>query len=514
MTEPAVPLSGVARTLRDAGLLFDPSEGGPRLPELSLAGVTQDSREVAPGDLFLAWKGERFDAHDFVAEAARRGAAAAVVERRVTGVEIPQLLVRDGRRAAALAAHEVLGRPSERLRVTAVTGTNGKTTVVWILRQLLSQTRSAGSLGTLGAIDAGGRVIPGSDRLTTPGPVEVSRRLRELADIGVTEVILEASSHALEQRRLDGIRIRIACFTNLSQDHLDYHPSMEAYLGAKARLLSLLALDGGAVVNALDPAWAGLPRIPGALLAVRAETDGESGPRPSLPEAARRLADLLARDIRLEADGTRFTVSRGDETVQVHTSLLGAFNVENSLVALGAALLAGLTLDAAAEGLSRVSAPPGRLEVVAREPVPVLVDYAHTPDALARVLETLRPLCAGRLIVVFGAGGDRDRSKRAAMGRVAAAGADLPIVTSDNPRTEEPGAIVDEIIAGMGSTPHLRVVDRREAIRRALELARTGDMVLLAGKGHEQYQVIGTERTAFDEREIVRGILAATGNGT
>ncbi len=511
MTEVVGTLRGVAGLLAQAGLLRE-GERPETLPDLALTGVTQDSREVAGGDLFLAWRGLRFDAHAHVGEAAARGAVAAVVERRIEGLEIPQIVVHDGRSAAALTAHALLGRPADGLWVTAVTGTNGKTTVVWLLRQLLGhgEGRGAGSIGTLGAIGADGAVIPGSDRLTTPGPVEMARLLGTLAGQGVRRVALEASSHALEQRRLDGVGVDVACFTNLTQDHLDYHPDLDAYRDAKALLLARLRRGpgeerGGVVLNA-DPAWAALPRIEGRLLVVRRD----DAPAEA-PPAAERLGDLVARDVRLGPAGTEFTLVQGERALPVRTRLLGDFNVENALVALGAAVLSGIPLAAAAGRLAETDAPPGRLEAVVREPFPVLLDYAHTPDALARVLETLRPLVAGRLIVVFGAGGDRDRAKRPRMGRAAAEGADLPIVTSDNPRTEDPAAIIEEIRAGMGGREHLALVDRREAIARALELARPGDLVLLAGKGHEPYQEIGTERRPFDERRIARELLEGAG---
>jgi UDP-N-acetylmuramoyl-L-alanyl-D-glutamate--2,6-diaminopimelate ligase len=486
-------------------------EGRAAAGDTVLTGVTQDSRSVAEGDLFLAWKGTTADGHDFVTAAARAGARAAVVERFVEGTDLPQLRVAHGRRAAAIVAHELFGRPGDRLRITAVTGTNGKTTVALLARHLLARAGTAAAMGTLGVLGPDGRPLPGSGGLTTPGPVELARTLADLASSGVTSVTLEASSHALEQRRLDGLAVDAACFTNLSRDHLDYHGTFDRYLAAKARLLDLLRCeDSGAVVNGNDPAWAGLPSVPGRLLVTRVEGEGNGALQP--PGARRRLPDLRVSRVELTGTGSRFRVEWDGEEHEGRLPLLGAFNVENAATALGAALLAGLPLSDAAAGLADAPAPPGRLEIAVTRPVPVILDYAHTPDALRRALEALRPLYPGRLIVVFGAGGDRDAAKRPEMGRAAVEGADVVIVTSDNPRTEDPERIIDQIEAGMGGAPHRRLVDRREAMGAALDEARPGDAVLLAGKGHETYQEVGPERRPFDERAIL-GELLGDGGG-
>jgi UDP-N-acetylmuramoyl-L-alanyl-D-glutamate--2,6-diaminopimelate ligase len=500
MSSPSLSLDRVVEVLRSAGLEVELRGQG----DLAASGVAQNSREISSGDLFLAWKGTAHDAHDFVADAARAGAVAAVVERFLD-VDLPQIRVEDGRRAAAIAAHLLVGSPGERLLVAGVTGTNGKTTTVLLARHLLARRGPAAAMGTLGVTGPDGQVREGTENLTTPGPVELARRLADLVSEGVTSVSLEASSHALEQRRLDGISFHLAAFTNLTRDHLDYHGSFPEYLKAKARLLDLLRDDGGVVVNGNDPAWAGLPAVPGRLLVARIE--GAEGVR--IPSRGERLPDLVARELELNGAGSHFRLSWGDDEVEVTLPLLGRFNVENALAALGLALLAGVSLEEAAGALSAAPAPRGRLEVVAREPATVLVDFAHTPDALVRVLETLRPLYPGRLIVVFGAGGDRDRAKRPEMGRAVAEAADLAVVTSDNPRTEDPERILDDVTAGMEGATWERVVDRRKAIARALELAGEGDAVLLAGKGHETYQVVGTEKRPFDERKIVREILDA-----
>lgn len=513
MTDSPIPLSSLEELLRGKGMVVES-----RAPAgLAVSGVAQDSRRAEPGDLFLVWKGTEVDAHDYLDQARERGAVAALVERWVEGVDLAQIRVPDGRRAAALAAHEVLGRPSNRLRLTGVTGTNGKTTVAWLLRHLVAGQGPALALGTLGLVDEEGRLRPETGGLTTPGPVELTLRLAEAVEAGVASVVLETSSHALDQRRLDGLAFDTACFTNLSRDHLDYHGSWEAYRRAKSHLVDLLrGHRAGVVVNGDDPAWSALPPLPGQLLVTRVITAARgSEPRPfEAPPARQRRGDLQLRDVELTGEGSRFRVEWEGASLEGELPLLGRFNAENGAMALGAAVLQDVPLDEAVDRLAGASAPPGRLEVTVREPVPVILDYAHTPDALARVLETLRPLHPGRLIVVFGAGGDRDRAKRPEMGRVAARGADVPIVTSDNPRTEDPGAIVDAIISGMESAAHHRIVDRREAIATALELARPGDAILLAGKGHETYQIVGTEQRPFDEREVVRSLLEGQGAGS
>ncbi len=449
--------------------------------------VTTDSRRVERGALFLAYRGTAFDGHEFVAAAARAGAAMALVERPAPGVAIPQAVVRDGRRAAAVAAAAFYGSPAASLVLLAVTGTNGKTTTVHLLRHLFGDRGRAGSIGTLGAIDGSGRALPAVGSLTTPGPVELQAALAALKHDGVQTVAMEASSHSIHQERIAGLAFQAAVFTNLTRDHLDYHGDEQHYLAAKIALDRFLAPGGYQVVNAGDPAW--------RALAPRAErvTFG-------LGEGA----DLRAVDVEGGAGGMRFRlVWRGGAAAPVALPLLGGFNVENALGAAATALALGRTLEDVAARLSAAPQVPGRMERLATAPCVVLRDYAHTPDALERALAALRPLTRGRLVVLFGAGGDRDRGKRPMMGAIAAAQADLAIVTSDNPRTEDPERILDEVEAGMGATPHLRIVDRRAAILRALAIARPEDTLLLAGKGHETYQVIGHEQVPMDEREIV-----------
>ena len=484
-----VPLSRVLDRLRRAELLVEEPEEA-----VDIRGVSDDSRTVESGDLYCAWHGTTVDGHEFVRDAQDAGAAAALVERWVRGVHVPQVLVRDGRRAAGLAAGAVYGDPQNALRIVGVTGTNGKTTTVWILRHVLSSTGRTASIGTLGVVLEDGSKVEGSDNLTTPGPVELARTLRTLVDRGVEALAMETSSHALHQGRLQAVRFDVTVFTNLSRDHLDYHGSLELYREAKLGLCGLLKPGGWAVVNAEDPAW----------LDVRERAQHVATFGISVD------ADVRAHDVSLAGTGSTFTVEHGSERVRVALPLLGSFNVQNALAAAAAALALGMRLSEIGARLGTLPQVPGRLERIADSPCAVLRDYAHTPDALERALAALRPLTAGRLIVVFGAGGDRDPGKRPLMGAAAERGADYAIVTSDNPRTEDPDAIIDEIVAGMTPDRCTRITDRRAAIAHALSIARPDDLILLAGKGHETYQALGTRKVVFDERAIVAELLAAS----
>ena len=472
--------------LKRADLLVSAPHGEPG----TLAGLTADSRSAEPGSVYVAIRGSQADGHRLVAAAAARGAAAAVVEAPQEA-PIPQAVVRDGRRAAVVLARAWYGDPAARLTLAGITGTNGKTTTTALVRHLLNEGGTAGSIGTLGAFDGAGDAVESTaGNLTTPGPVDLQATFAALAARGVETVAMEASSHSLDQGRLDGLSFAAAVFTNLTRDHLDYHGTMDAYLAAKLRLLGLLSLDGAAVVNLDDTAWRAVP--PGA----RRITFGTDP-----------AADVRAVEVRLEASASDFRIEGCFGSADVRLPLLGDFNVANALAAAAAALALGRPLHRVAERLSAAPQVPGRMEVVAEEPCAVLRDYAHTPDALERALQALRPLTKGRLIVVFGCGGDRDRGKRPLMGRVAADHADLAIVTSDNPRTEDPERIIDDVVAGMQGSEFERITDRRAAIADALDAAEPGDTILLAGKGHETYQVLGTEKVPFDEREIVRGMV-------
>jgi UDP-N-acetylmuramoyl-L-alanyl-D-glutamate--2,6-diaminopimelate ligase len=442
--------------------------------------------------LFVAIRGTTHNGHDYLPAAADAGAGAAIVEDP-SRTALPALVVNHGRRAAAIAAAAAYDWPARRLQLVGVTGTNGKTTTVNMLRHLLDAdgVRSA-SIGTLGVlIGTDGEPMEGGSGLTTPGPIELQRVFRELVDRGVGRVAMEVSSHSLDQRRVEGVAFDVVAFTNLTRDHLDYHQTMDAYFQAKARLLEHLLPHGTVVVNLDDPAWQDL------------RTD-----RRRVAFSERVLsAEVHCEDVRYSSRGSDWTLALDRDRVPVHLPLIGDFNVINALGAAATVYALGMSSQRMAERLSSMPQVPGRLEVLREQPT-VLRDYSHTPDSLERALDALRPFTPGRLIVVFGCGGDRDPGKRPIMGAIAAAKADVAIVTSDNPRTEDPERILDQIEEGMQGKTHERIEDRRRAIERALEIAAPNDVVVLAGKGHETYQVRGTTKLPFDEKTIVEELSA------
>ncbi|HXG72216.1 MAG TPA: UDP-N-acetylmuramoyl-L-alanyl-D-glutamate--2,6-diaminopimelate ligase [Gemmatimonadaceae bacterium] len=482
-----IPVGRVQDALEKEGLLVE-SRGA--IPEFA-SGISDDSRVLEAGGIFVAVRGSERDGHEYLDAAHGRGAGLAIVED-ASRTSLPALVVREGRRAAAVAAGAAYNHPARDLTMLAVTGTNGKTTTTSIMRHLLSKPgRPAASIGTLGVLTgSAGEVVPGGGGLTTPGPVELQRVLRDLSDRGVRHVAMEVSSHSLDQRRIDGLVFDVAVFTNLTRDHLDYHGTMDAYLAAKARLVDYVSEDGTVVVNRDAPEWRGL-RQRGVTVTF----------------AIANEADVRAKSIRYTTRGSEWRLVTREAAADVLLPLLGDVNVQNALAAAATAIALGDAPAQVAASLAGVPQTPGRLEIISRSPA-VLRDYAHTPDALERSLRTARAFTTGRLIVVFGCGGDRDKGKRPIMGRIAEQGADLAIVTSDNPRTEDPDAIVREIEAGMKDGNHERVTDRLAAIGRALTLAGDGDLVLLAGKGHETYQIRGTTSHPFDEKEIVRELTA------
>jgi UDP-N-acetylmuramoyl-L-alanyl-D-glutamate--2,6-diaminopimelate ligase len=479
-----VPLSwdAVLAELRRADLLVSAPPRGP-----DPTGVGVDSRTIEPGMLYVAVRGSQADGHRYVAQAVARGAGAVVLETpQHSG--LPEILVPDGRRAALVLGAAWYGHPASRLTLVGVTGTNGKTTTTGLIRHLLNAAGAAGSIGTVGAFDGRGDAVTSTaGSLTTPGPIDLQATLAAMIQRGVTSVTMEASSHSLDQGRLDGLSFAAGVFTNLTRDHLDYHGTMEAYLASKLLLSALLDLDGVEVVNRDESAWDALPA---------------RSPRVTFGLDA--AADVRATGLVLDASGSRFLLTGCFGSSEASLPLLGDFNVANALAAAATALALGQPLGQVVDRLGSAPQVPGRMERISDVPCIVLRDYAHTPDALERALTSLRPLTAGRLIVVFGCGGDRDRGKRPIMGRIAAELADLAIATSDNPRTENPEVIIDQIEQGMGGLRHLRITDRLAAIQAALTEARAGDTILLAGKGHETYQVIGSEKLPFDEREIVQ----------
>jgi len=483
-----VKVEAIKTALAERGLLVGARGEMPQ----EIAGISDDSRKVDRGHLFIAVRGSSSDGHDFLDAAAQRGAAIAIVEDPVR-TRLPSLVVREGRRAAALAAATAYGNPARELTLVGVTGTNGKTTTTSIMRHLFDDAEgSSASIGTLGVlIGSDGNVFPGGGGLTTPGPVELQRILSELVGLGVNTVAMEVSSHSLDQRRVDGLEFDVVVFTNLTRDHLDYHGTMENYLRAKTRLLDYVKPDGTTVVNADATEWKAL----------------ESRSR-TLTFAVRASADVRAEEVRFTPNGSEWRLVTSGGTVTVSLPLIGDVNVENALAAAATAIALGRSPQGIADRLQTVPQVAGRLEIISTDP-PVLRDYAHTPDALERSLSTARAFTKGKLIVVFGCGGDRDKGKRPLMGAIAERGADYAIVTSDNPRTEDPDAIIDDIETGMRGRNHERVTERLSAIRRAIDLAAEEDIVLLAGKGHETYQIRGTASYPFDEKEIVRELTGS-----
>jgi UDP-N-acetylmuramoyl-L-alanyl-D-glutamate--2,6-diaminopimelate ligase len=485
----SVPLGGVRDALTQAGLVIASDDN---LPE-KISLVTDDSRRVKPGALFVAVRGSAADGHEYLDAAKKAGATAAIVET-AGRTSLPSIRVTDGRRAAAIAAAAFYGWPAKGMRLLAVTGTSGKSTSVAMLRHLFDEPAGASaSIGTLGVL-RGSPGAPFADigGLTTPGPMDLQGVLRALADGGVGTVSMEVSSHALDQQRVGTVAFDAAVFTNLSHEHLDYHGTMEAYLAAKARLTEMLTPNGAAIVNADEPAWRDLPNTPRRV------------------SFGMQRADISARQPTYSPQGSRWTLATPDGTADVALPLIGDFNVMNALGAAAAAWALGMPVQTIAQRLTTLPQVPGRLERIWSEPV-VLRDYAHKPDALSRALDAVRPFVprGKRVITVFGCGGDRDRAKRPVMGKIAQDKSDLVIITSDNPRTEDPERILDEIASGMGSKPFERIEDRRAAIARALSVAEHGDVVMLAGKGHETYQIRGTTKYPFDESEIVSELAGA-----
>ena len=456
--------------------------------EMEISGVSYDSRKTAAGDLFVAMAGYETDGHKFIPMAREKGAACVLCQERPQG-EGPYVLVEDSRLALAQVGRAWYGDPAAAMKMVGVTGTNGKTTTTYLLKDILEQAAGA-KVGLIGTNQnmIGGQVIP-TER-TTPESFELQGLLRRMADAGCTHVVMEVSSHALYLKRVEGIRFAVGIFTNLTQDHLDFHKTMENYCDAKALLFT--RCDVG-VYNADDP-WA--PRLM-AEATCRKVSVGEHGDAP---------VDLAARNIVLTAEGVSFDAVAAEGSVPIHVGIPGGFMVYNTLGVLAAAKALGVSLADSAHVLLHSAHVKGRVEVV---PTPgdytMLIDYAHTPDALENVLSAARGFARGRVVALFGCGGDRDRTKRPKMGRIAADGADFVIVTSDNPRTEEPEAIIREILAGMEgtATPYAVVPNRIEAIHYAMDHAQPGDVIILAGKGHETYQIIGHEKRHLDEREVV-----------
>jgi UDP-N-acetylmuramoyl-L-alanyl-D-glutamate--2,6-diaminopimelate ligase len=474
-------------------LLSDISASGPDGLAVPVTGVAYASASVRPGDAFFCVPGFRFDGHRFAAEAVERGAAVVVATRDLPGLSAPVVVVHDTRVALAHASARLFREPSRRLEVVGITGTNGKTTTTYILDSVL---RVAGrKTGVIGTIEAriGDERLPSSR--TTPESRDLQELLSRMADSGVEAVSMEVSSHAIDLHRVDAIEFAVAAFTNLSQDHLDYHATLEEYFSVKSRLMRCVG-EERRVVN----------------------IDDEHGRRLAEHMAARWTvgfsadATVRAEGVTLGPIGSVFDLVTPAGSRRVALPLAGAFNVSNALVAAGCALALGIGLDTIAEGLAGAPQVPGRLERVdVGQDFTVLVDYAHTPDGLAKAIAAVRGVTPGRVITVFGCGGDRDPDKRPLMGRAAGELSDVVVLTSDNPRSEDPVGIILQVQDGLEPTAAERhtEVDRRAAIALAFSLARGGDAVLIAGKGHEDYQVFSDRTVHFDDREVAREELSA-----
>lgn len=468
-----------------------------RAGDARISGVSYDSRRVGAGDIFVCVPGHLTDGHAFASDAVARGAAALCVERRL-GLGVPELVTTSARIAMGRIASFLYGHPADDLDVLAVTGTNGKTTTAFLLDAILRAAgRKTGLIGTVETrIGAGAK--PGVR--TTPESVDLHRLFAEMRAAGVDAVAMEVTSHALALHRVERVRFAAAAFTNLSQDHLDFHASMEDYFNAKRSLFVPGRVVAGAV-NVDDPY--------GRRLAGEVDV-------PVLTFGLSPDADVRAEKVEMTPEGTSFVIVGPATEIEIETSLVGSFNVSNCLAAAATALQAGLDGPEVATGIASLSAVPGRFEsVVAGQPFPVIVDYAHTPDSLDNVLRAARSLARGRLICVFGCGGDRDRGKRPLMGAVAATLADVIVVTSDNPRSESPEAIVGEIVEGIvgvrAAGPDAVLVDRRAAIEHALRVAVEGDVVVIAGKGHEIGQEFHDQKVPFDDRLVAAQALTSAG---
>lgn len=474
--------------------------------DVSINAITDDSRAVPADSLFVAVKGERVDGHEFIPAAVKRGMVALVSQQPVSGVLLPLVRVDDSRKALGLLGSRFYGDPSSHIRMIGVTGTNGKTTTTYVCKALLEALRHpVGLIGTV-VYQIGERTMPATH--TTPGSLELQQLLAAMVAGGCTAAVMEVSSHALAQDRTSGCEYDVAVFSNLTQDHLDFHKTMEEYFQAKLRLFT--GLKGGlkankrAIINIDD-------RYGNRIV--------EACRVPVWTYALKAKADLRAEAVRLSLQGTIFTAATPFGNFPIESHLVGEHNIYNLLAAIGVALHEGATPAQICEAVAKIINVPGRFErVIAGQPFTVAVDYAHTEDALVRLLAAAQALKTGRIITVFGCGGDRDRGKRPKMGEAAVRYSDVVILTSDNPRTEDPLSILDQVEVGvieaLRQRPHVqyrKVPDRREAIEEAVREAQSADMVLIAGKGHEDYQILGTQKVHFDDREVARDAIQRLG---
>lgn len=470
--------------------------------DISIAGLSYDSREVEAGHLFFCLPGAKADGHDYARQAVQQGAVALVVERELPISGVTQIIVEDSRQAMAALAVHFYGNPSHQLRVIGVTGTNGKTTTTHLIKAILEEAgHGVGLIGTIHTL-IGTQSLPVKN--TTPDSLDLQRLLRDMVEAQLGYVVMEVSSHALAMGRVAGCEYDTAVFTNLTQDHLDYHITFDQYAAAKAILFEQLgraAQKSGrktAIINADDAYGTYMTQHTTA---------------PVVSYGIKIEAGLYARDVKVTARGTSFTVVTPVGEIPLQLKITGMFNVYNVLAAIGAAMAEGIALSTIQQALEKFTSVAGRFELVDEgQNFAVVVDYAHTPDGLENILQTAKAFAQGKIIVVFGCGGDRDRTKRPIMGALAARYADYVVVTSDNPRSEEPESILREIEvgvkeAGLSSAQYCMITDRKAAIREALTLAKAEDIILIAGKGHETYQILKDRTIPFDDREVAREIL-------
>jgi UDP-N-acetylmuramoyl-L-alanyl-D-glutamate--2,6-diaminopimelate ligase len=463
--------------------------------DISVASVCTDSRALKPGQLFVAIRGPKTDGHRFIVEVAASGACALLLEKPQQDCRLPQCVVPDSREAFSKLCHALAGNPAARLTTVGITGTNGKSTTAYLTKSVIEAAGyNVGLIGTIEHFD-GNTSIPAA--MTTPGPELLAKLMRRMVDAGCSHAVMEVSSHALDQHRVAGISFDSAVFTNLTQDHLDYHGDFARYRAAKAKLFRELAPGACAVLNSDD---------------ATSKEYARSTTAQKLGYAVRGVSDLTAVGIQSSLQGNRFWIETRSGRCEITSPLVGTHNVYNCLAAAAVGRRMGLSWDVIRKGIEAVRGVPGRLEAVhhaGAHDFHVFVDYAHTPDAIASVLKGLRAIAGGRILCMFGAGGDRDRTKRPLMAQAAEAIADMIVVTSDNPRSENPQRIIGEIVAGFKRTHALAIEpDRRKAIQTILAMAQPGDCVLLAGKGHESYQIIGDERLPFDDRQVAAECLA------
>lgn len=459
------------------------------IPDIEITGITSDSRKAGPGVVFACIPGEKRDGHDF-AQMAEQNGCAAVIAQRQTEARVPHILVEDSHEAYALACANFFGNPASKMKLIGVTGTNGKTTTTTILKHILERCgHKTGLVGTISNM-SGDRVLPA--HYTTPEPYELQSLLKQMADDGCEYCVMEVSSHALAQKRVAGLKFVAGVFTNLTQDHLDFHKTMENYLKAKQKLFTVS--DVG-IINSDD---------------TYAETIIKEAPCRTVTYGVKDVgANFVAKDIEYHSDGISYTLT-GAAYGKIHAHLPGGFSVYNTLAAAACAVTLGITAQKVIDALEKFGGVKGRIEVVPTGlDFTTIIDYAHTPDGLEKILRAVKGFAKGRVIALFGCGGDRDKTKRPKMGEVAARLADFLIITSDNPRSEDADAIIKDILVGLKgqTTPYVTITNRRDAIEYGLTHAQKDDVLVLAGKGHEDYQILPTGRIHFDEREVIKDIL-------